>query len=237
MAIGIIGAMETEIEALTKREMEAGETIEKAGMVFHAGRLGSRDVVVVRSGIGKVNAAICAQILVDCFGITHLINTGIAGSLDKRIGIGDIVVSTDAVQHDMDLSPLGFERGEIPRLDAPVVLREFPADPLLREAAAAACREAAPGSRVFEGRIVSGDQFICGTQQKTFLAESFGALCTEMEGAAIAHTAYVNKVPFVIVRAISDSADEKANVSFAEFERRAAKTCAGIVAHMVRSLK
>lgn len=236
MKIGIIGAMDTEIEALTKREMTSEEIVRKAGMQFHVGKLGGTEVVVVKSGVGKVNAAVCAQILIDCFGITHLINTGIAGSLDHSIDIGDIVISTDAVQHDMDLAALGYAPGEIPQLGTPVVLKEFPADLSMRAAAREAFREAVTENRVFEGRIVSGDQFISSTEQKHRIADTFHALCTEMEGAAIAHAAYLNGVPFVILRAISDKADEEADVAYDVFEKKAAEDCARLVAHMIRSL-
>ena len=143
--IGIIGAMEHEIEKLTKEEMKSESTVSKAGLLFHVGKIGDTDVVIVKSGVGKVNAALCAQILVDCFQVTHLLNTGIAGSLDHNINIGDIVICTDAMQHDMDLTPLGFAPGFIPALGAGRDLNIFPADPYLRSLAAEACRAVAPG--------------------------------------------------------------------------------------------
>ena len=236
MKIGIIGAMDLEIEKLTTQEMTSEEIVEAAGMRFHVGKLGGTDVVIVKSGVGKVNAAICAQILIDRFGVTHLLNTGIAGSLDHRINIGDIVVSTDAVYHDVDVTAFGYEPGVISQMGTPNGLKSFPADPALRSAAIAACREAAPGIGIFEGRVVSGDQFICTADQKHRIVDTFGALCTEMEGTAIAHTAWLNKVPFVILRAISDKADEEADVTYETFEHQAAENCANLVAHMVRSL-
>ena len=236
MKIGIIGAMDLEIEKLTTQEMTSEEIVEAAGMRFHVGKLGGTDVVIVKSGVGKVNAAICAQILIDRFGVTHLLNTGIAGSLDHRINIGDIVVSTDAVYHDVDVTAFGYEPGVIPQMGTPNGLKSFPADPALRSTAIAACREAAPGIGIFEGRVVSGDQFICTADQKHRIVDTFGALCTEMEGTAIAHTAFVNDIPFVILRAISDKADEEADVTYETFEHQAAENCANLVAHMVRSL-
>ena len=236
MKIGIIGAMDLEIKKLTTVEMTSEEIIEKAGMKFHVGRLGGTDVVIVKSGVGKVNAAICAQILINCFEVTHLINTGIAGSLDHNINIGDIVISEDAMYHDMDVTVFGYEPGVIPQMGTPNGLKSFPADPYMRAAAIAACREAVPEIGIYEGRIVSGDQFICTAQQKHHIADTFHALCTEMEGAAIAHTAYLNKIPFVVLRAISDKADEEADVSYETFEHHAAENCAKLVAHMVKSL-
>ena len=237
MKIGIIGAMDAEVRTLAKKEMDAEQIVSKAGMTFHVGRIGDTDTVVVRSGVGKVNAALCAQILIDCFGVTHLINTGIAGSLDHDLNIGDIVVSTDAVQHDMDLIALGYEAGEIPVIGTDESLRVFPADPGLRAAAMDACREAVPGCGVVPGRVVSGDQFIGSVEQKHRIRGAFpDALCAEMEGAAIAHAAHINGIPFVILRAISDKADEEADVDFDAFQREAAENCARLAAHMVRSL-
>lgn len=234
--IGIIGAMDNEINKLTREEMTSVEVITKTGMQFHVGRLGDNDVVIVKSGIGKVNAAICAQILIDCFQVTHLINTGIAGSLDNRINIGDIVICSDAMHHDIDLSPLGFEPGIIPEIGSDNNLKSFPGDPYLRGLAKEACLAEAPGVGIHEGRIVSGDQFISSSAQRTYLINTFHALCTEMEGAAIAHTAFLNGIPFIILRAISDKADDEADVSFDTFQNEAAKNCAKVVACMVKNL-
>ena len=231
MKIGIIGAMDVEVAKLT-REMVREREVEKAGMRFSEGRIGNTPVVVVRCGIGKVSAGLCVQVLCDLFDVTHVINTGIAGSLDDEINIGDVVVSIDAVYHDMDVTGLGYAPGQVPQIDT----LAFPADGMLREAAVKACREAAPEIGVFEGRVVSGDQFICDRAQKDRIAGTFGGLCTEMEGAAIAQAAYLNGVPFVIVRAISDKADESVHVTYEEFEAKAAEHCASIVGHMVRSL-
>lgn len=231
MKIGIIGAMDVEVARLT-REMVKEREVEKAGMHFCEGWIGGTEVVVVRCGIGKVNAGLCVQILCDLFGVTHVINTGIAGSLDDEINIGDVVVSIDAMYHDMDVSGLGYEPGQVPQID----VLSFAADAMLREAAVKACREAAPEIGVFEGRVVSGDQFICDRSRKNEIVKTFGGLCTEMEGAAVAQAAYVNGLPFVIVRAISDKADESVHVSYDVFEAKAAEHCAAIVEHMVRSL-
>jgi len=231
LKIGIIGAMDVEVARLTAAMTKERE-MERAGMHFCEGRIGGTEAVVVRCGIGKVNAGLCVQILCDLFGVTHVINTGIAGSLDEEINIGDIVVSIDAMYHDMDVTGLGYEPGQVPQLK----VLAFPADKMLREAAVKACQEAAPEIGVFEGRVVSGDQFICERGRKDEIAKTFGGLCTEMEGAAIAQAAYINGIPFVIVRAISDKADESVHVSYAEFEAKAAEHCASIVEHMVKSL-
>lgn len=234
MKIGIIGAMESEIELLVKSISSTAENAKKqnAGMTFYEGQIGGRDVVVVRSGVGKVNAALCVQILCDLFGVTHIINTGAAGSLDNQIEIGDVVISIDAMYHDVDATVFGYRKGEVPQLG----VVSFAADEMLRRAAAAAIRKAAPDIDVFEGRIASGDQFVCTLAQKERIIAETGARCTEMEGAAIAQAAYLNGVPFVIVRAISDKADESIQVAYEEFEAKAAADCAALVLQMVQTL-
>ena len=231
MKIGIIGAMEVEVKRLVE-SMTGAKEVTKAGMHFFEGRIGETEAVVVRCGIGKVNAGLCVQILCDLFGVTHMINTGIAGSLEEEINIGDVVVSIDAMYHDMDVTGLGYTAGQVPQMD----VLAFPADANLRVAAVKACREAAPEIGVFEGRVASGDQFICDKAKKVWIKEMSGALCTEMEGAAIAQAAYINGVPFVIVRAISDKADESVQMAYDIFEAEAAEHCAAIVEHLVRSL-
>ena len=222
---GIIGAMEEEVEAL-KEAMEIRKTEEVAGMVFCEGVLCGKDAVVVRSGIGKVNAGICAQILVDHFDVDMLINTGIAGSLDARIDIGDMVISTDAVHHDMDATIFGDPAGQVPRMDT----LAFPADGMLVEKAKAANEKANPEIRTFTGRVASGDQFISSAEAKERIVSMFHPLCTEMEGAGIAQAAYLNKVSYVIIRAISDKADNSAVMDYPEFERQA-------ITHSVRLMK
>ena len=222
--IGIIGAME-EVAAL-KEDMDIQETVEQASMVFCKGKLCGKDVVVVRSGIGKVNAGICAQILVDRFRADMLINTGIAGSLDARIDIGDMVISTDALHHDMDATIFGDAIGQIPRMDT----LAFPADEELVQKAAKANEKANPDIRTFTGRVASGDQFISSGEAKEKIVENFHPLCVEMEGAGIAQAAYLNKVSYVIIRAISDKADNSATLDYPTFERQA-------IAHSVRLMK
>ena len=213
--IGIIGAMEVEV-AILKEKMEDVRIIKKASMDFYEGILAGKKVVVVRSGIGKVNAGICAQILADVFSVDAIINTGIAGSLNKNINIGDIVLSTD-VQHDMDATGFGYRKGQIPQM--PVFF--FNADDNLRRLAAEVCKEVNPDIQVFEGRIASGDQFVCDQDVKNRIVSEFSAYATEMEGAAIGQAAYLNEIPFLVVRAISDKADGSAQMDYSEFEKAA----------------
>lgn len=221
--VGIIGAMDSEVELL-KSKVEGAHTRELAGLAFVEGTLEGVDVVVVKCGVGKVNAAMCAQALVSVFGCTRVINTGVAGSLDNRIEIGDIVVSTDAVEHDMDVTALGYAPGEHP--DRRLVA--FEADLGLRAAVVEAAR-GVDGVSVFEGRVCSGDQFIGSVEAKKRIVSAFGGMCCEMEGAAIAHVCHVAGVPFVVVRAISDKADDSGNVDYPTFEKAAAAHCASIV--------
>ena len=228
MKIGIIGAMDMEVDSL-KADAAVSHVEKKENMEFYEGKLGGRDVVIVRCGIGKVSAAICAQILVDDFHVTHVINTGAAGSLDAKLDIGDVVISTEAVEHDFDVSQIGFKKGEHPYIN----MQNFPASVELRKQALQAVKEAAPDIRAMEGRICSGDQFISSQVKKEEIIREFGGSCVEMEGGAIAHACYLSDVPFVIIRAISDKADDSSQVSFDEFARKAAERGAAIVKSMV----
>ena len=228
MTIGIIGAMEEEV-AVLKQEMNIEETVDYASMQFCKGTLCGKDVVIVRSGIGKVNAAICAQILADKFNVDVLINTGIAGSLDAAIDIGDMVISTDLVEHDMDATIFGDPLGQVPRMDT----FSFPAHTSLIEKAVAANEEANPDIKTFTGRIVSGDQFVSSAEVKEKLVKNFQAKCTEMEGAAIAHAAYLNKVSCVIIRAISDKADNSATMDYPTFEKKAIEHSVRLVRNLL----
>lgn len=222
--LGIIGAMDEEV-AKVKEQMEDVETKQIASMEFLKGTVKGHPVVVVRSGIGKVNAAMCTQILADIYHVDAVINTGIAGSLNADINIGDIVLSTDALEHDMDAVAFGYPAGQIPRMDT----LSFKADEQLRRTAKEICEKVNPDVTVFEGRVVSGDQFISDKQKKEWLIENFAGYCTEMEGAAIAHAAYLNDIPFLIIRAISDKADDSASVDYPAFEAKA-------IEHSVRLL-
>lgn len=229
---GIIGAMDIEVASL-KEVTKVRNTIEIADMEFCEGTLGKNEVVIVKCDMGKVNAGICANILIRDFNCTKIINTGCAGSLDNRIDIGDVVVSTDAVQHDFDVEYLGYAKGEIPYTG----LFAFPADEVLREMAVNAVKETTPEAKVFEGRVCSGDQFISKKEQKEKIISDFGGLCCEMEGAAIAHVCYLHKVPFVIIRAISDKPDETQFVEYQVFEKDAAMKSAKIVQYMIENYK
>ena len=229
--IGIIGAMEVEVASL-KEQMKDIQVTRKASMEFYSGIIEGKNVVVVRSGIGKVNAAVCTQILIDDFKAEVVINTGIAGSLNADINIGDIVVSTDVLQHDMDVRVFGYPLGEIPQLGT----LSFPADERMASLAKSVCEKVNAEVKVFSGRIVSGDQFICDKEVKDKLVENFHPLCTEMEGAAIGQAAYLNEIPFLVVRAISDKADNSAEMDYPTFEKKAAEHCAKLVEEFIVEL-
>lgn len=228
--VGIIGAMDDEV-ALLKEAMtiEKVETI--ADMEFVVGALGNHEVVVVKCGMGKVNAGICAHSLIHLFHATRIINIGVAGSLDARLHIGDLVLSTDAVQHDYDVSPIDFQKGEIPYTG----LISFPADETLLKRVKETATELLPELQVVEGRICSGDQFIADSKDKDRIVSMYGGLCCEMEGGAIAQTCYLNHVPFVIVRAISDNAEEKEGLTFAEYAPIAAQHSAKLIQALIES--
>ena len=222
--LGIIGAMDEEVAKL-KEEMTDLHMETVAGMDFYHGVLRGKEAVVVRSGIGKVNAAICTQILADRYHATAIVNTGIAGSLKAEINIGDIVLSEDALQHDVDATVFGYEIGQIPRMDR----LAFPADEKLIQLAINCCERVNPDIQVHVGRVVSGDQFISDKEKKNWIAQTFRGYCTEMEGASIAQCAYLNGIPCLIVRAISDKADDSAYVDYPVFEAQA-------IAHSVNLL-
>ena len=229
--LGIIGAMAVEVELL-KEKMENLTVTNHAGMEFYDGRLLGMPAVVVQCGVGKVNAAMCAQILCSVFGVTHLVNTGIAGSLCAELDIGDLVVSKDAMYHDFDCVHFGYEMGRVPGMDVVA----FPADETMIGYACAAAEAVHPGHSKI-GRVASGDLFVAEKSAKERIIERTNAICTEMEGAAIAQTAYRNKVPFVILRAISDKADDSAEMDYPTFEAIAAHRCAEVAMNMAKQLK
>ncbi|MCI9188150.1 MAG: 5'-methylthioadenosine/adenosylhomocysteine nucleosidase [Lachnospiraceae bacterium] len=229
--IGIIGAMEPEVEEL-KKEMDLTAVIRKAGMDFHDGTLNGTPVVIVRCGIGKVNAALCVQILADEFKVSHVINTGVAGALNPRLDIGDILISRDAIHHDMDVRIFGYRLGEVPQMG----FLEFKADEKLMALAKEACEKANPDTNVMYGRVVSGDQFISSKEVKEHLISEFQGDCAEMEGASIAHGAYLNNIPFVIIRAISDKADDSAEMDYPTFETAAARHSAALVKELIKGI-
>ena len=227
--IGIIGAMEDEVTTLIAA-ME-NKTTERIGIVYyHTGTLDGQDVVIARSGIGKVNAALTAAEMIRTYGAKIIINTGIAGAIDDSLAPEDSVVATDLVQHDYDTSPLGE-----PGFVSGVAMVRFPADPTVTAVAVAAARSL--GVRVLTGTIASGDQFISDVREKERIKNSFGALACEMEGAAIAHACVFYRVRFAVIRTISDRADGSAEIDYPTFAVRAAARNAEIVRKVVSAIR
>ena len=229
--LGIIGAMVEEVETLLER-MENKSSAVKAGCTFWEGTLEGLDVVVVQCGVGKVNAAMCAQVLCSSYDVTHLVNTGIAGSLCADLDIGDLVVSRDAMYHDFDCVNFGYPMGRVPGLD----VTAFPADETMIRYALESTEKVNPGHAKI-GRVATGDVFVADKAVKNRIIDVTGALCTEMEGAAIAQTAYRNGVPFVILRAISDKADDSAEMDYPTFEKITAHRCADVTTTLAGMLR
>ncbi len=229
--IGIIGAMDEEVSIL-KEMMKVEEIRTIASMDFYKGTYDGKEIVVVRSGIGKVNAAVCTQILADLYHVEAVINTGVAGALNAEIKIGDIVIATTAQQHDMDATGFGYQPGEIPRMKCSI----FEADPELRTLLVDVCKEVNQDISVHTGKVVSGDQFVQSHEVKERLIKVFDGYCTEMEGAAIAQAAYLNNIPFAIVRAISDQADGSAHMDYKEFEMKAIEHTVHLMTGVLKKL-
>lgn len=214
--LGIIGAMNEEVAKL-KELMDDVNIKNVAGMSFYEGVISKKNVVVVKCGVGKVNAAMCTQVLVDLYNASGIINTGVAGSLNPEINIGDIVLAEDTLEHDMDAVGLGFAPGINPDMDVNI----FKTNKELYDIAIKATKNADLKANVFSGRIVSGDQFISSKEKKKWLVDTFGGMCAEMEGAAIGHAAYLNNIPYLVVRSISDKADDSAEMDYPSFKAMA----------------
>ena len=232
MKLGIIGAMDVEVAALKENMTNISHRV-IAGADYCEGTLEGLPVVVVQCGVGKVNAALCVQALCDCFAVTHIVNTGVAGSLDVELDIGDFVISRDAVYHDFDCHVINpnYRVGQVPGLD----VWAFPADKVLVDLAFGVANTLCPG-HAHIGTVASGDQFVCQKEHKQQIVADTNAVCTEMEGAAIAHGAWRNGVPFVVIRAISDKADDSAQMDYPTFEAIAAKRCAEVTKTMAKAL-
>jgi adenosylhomocysteine nucleosidase len=229
--IGIIGAMEIEVLTL-KNAMDSCAVSTHAGLEFYEGSMHGCKVIVVRCGIGKVNAAVCAQVLASVFAVTHIINTGIAGAISPELRPLDIVLSTDALYHDFDVTGFGYPPTIIPGMDS-----VFAADDALLAIAEKAEKTLELTSRVYRGRIATGDVFVASKAKKTDIQKLCSPLCVEMEGAAIAHVARSNSIPFVIIRSISDMADDSGNKDYTFNEKQAAETSARLVIGMLDEIK
>jgi adenosylhomocysteine nucleosidase len=225
--IGIIGAMDEEIASLL-RLMADVRSHTHYQITYYEGRLEGTPVVLCKSGVGKVNAALCTQVLIDRFQVQAIVFTGVAGALDPKLEIGDIVVSTECQEHDVDASALGFAKGTIPYQEVSV----YPADSKWIDWAVKA-GETLEGVQVVQGKVLSGDQFISDLGKVKELREQMEGTCVEMEGAAVAHVAHLAGIPYVVIRSMSDRADHSADVNFAEFTQLAAKRSSEMVCRML----
>lgn len=229
--IGIIGAMDEEIELLLQAAQPV-EQVDVAGLRYYKGSLHGKHIVICKSGVGKVNAAVTTQVLIDRFHVSKVIFTGVAGAVHPELNIGDIVISTSCMHHDMDVTALGFAPGIIPFQET----SQFMADTGLIELAERACEQLVPG-RYRKGVVLSGDQFVADRDKVRQLHETFaGSACTEMEGAAVAQACFINEIPFVVIRSMSDKADGSAHVNFAEFTVEASHRSHQIVDSMLQAL-
>ena len=249
MKIGILGAEKQEIALL--QDILEGKEQGIASSLFYEGKIGNIDVVLAHSGIGKVNATIATQILITKFGVDSVINTGIAGALDPTLNIFDLVCSVDAVEHDFDATYFGYQRGQVPQASSPfyhadqrlgeMALKTFR---MLKEDAKVQGRFSGEDAHLIKhiklvmGRVASGDIFVTNKSMKDRLHQDLHAACVEMEGAAVAHTCVANKVPFFILRCISDIADKEnaGMLSYDELAKKAAFLSSRFVLKMLSLL-
>jgi 5''-methylthioadenosine/S-adenosylhomocysteine nucleosidase len=228
--VGIIGAMAVEVENIIKGMPDARKEC-ISGITYYIGEMNGRECVVAQCGIGKVAAAVCAQTMILRYSPEVLINVGVAGGIGEGVHIGDIVVSSGLVQHDMDTSALGDPKGLISGLN----LVTIPAsDRLVKLVAQAGATVYGDGIHV--GVIATGDQFICDAGKLLLLAQEFGAAACEMEGGSIAQVCFMNRVDFVVIRAISDNANEDAGVDFGTFAAESAYKTAELITRLLPEL-
>ena len=227
--IGIIGAMSCETEALcAATENKTTECI--SGITYISGILEGKEVVIATCGVGKVYAAICAQTMILTYHPTLIINTGVGGTLTAELGIGDVAVASALVQHDMDTSAIGDPVGLVSGINKIY----FEADEKTAKTLTNCVQESGLTAKC--GVIASGDQFVASRERKDFIVATFGAIACEMEGAAIAHVATVNSIPFAVLRAISDEADGHATVDFPTFAAAAAKNSVAVLCRFLAGL-
>ena len=228
--IGIIGALDIELERLIGAMREPAHR-EISGVPFTCGKLLGTDVVIARAGVGKVNAAVCAQTMALIYEPELIINSGVSGALSPDLRVGDVVIGTDVVQHDVDTTAMGDEPGFVSTVDR----LSFPLDNFASTAIAAAAEEL--GIRAVRGRIASGDQFVASTERKEEIVRLFSAVTCEMEAGAIAHVCFLNRVPCAVIRCISDGGNEEAPMSYEEFLPLAAKNSSELTLAYLKSLQ
>lgn len=225
MIVGIIGAMDEEI-ALLKEHLENLEILNDNVFEIYRGQYKEKAVVLVKSGVGKVNAAVATSVLINSHHVSAIINTGIAGSIHHSVTLGDIVISKDTQQYDVDVTAFGYKQGVIPRMKTSV----FEADPNLIDL----CKKSIDASTKHHiGRVVSGDRFVSADEIKIKLQAEFDAYCVDMESASIGHVCHLYNIPYVAIRCISDNADEASLVKYRDFEKHAAEISAAMTLNVL----
>ena len=230
MRIGIIGAMDIEVRTL-KDMMDNAVTDKVSGMEFYKGRINGADTVVAVAGVGKVNAAVCAQTMILQYSPDYIINVGVAGGMSDKLGIGDIAVADAVCEHDMDTTPIGDPKGFISGLNTVYIKT----DPRVTDMICAAAK--ALGLNYERGVIASGDQFISTQEQRAAIKSEFNAIAAEMEGAAIGHAAAMNGVPFAVIRALSDGANEESVDDYPTFAKKAAANSVAIITKFLEEVQ
>ena len=221
-AYGIIGAMDHEIDTLVG-DLQNKKEEKKYGLTFYLGKLKKYEVVIVKCGIGKVNAGRTTQVLISEYAPKFIINTGIAGGLSKELKIGDIVISTDLIQHDFDVTAFGYPKGYMCTGVNKEEATKYVADKELSEKVKKILKKVGEGRTVFTGRILTGDMFISSKEKREELVKEFNGFCCEMEGAAVAQVASLNNIPFTVIRLISDLPSGQGPDDYNKFEKEAAK--------------
>ena len=227
--IGIIGAMSEEVD-LIKKEMKFTYEEKIGRFTFIIGSLRNRKIVLAESGIGKVNAGMMATIMITKFNVKAIIFSGVAGALDKRLSVGDVVIGEKMIQHDMDVREFGLKKGEIPRMATSV----FESD---KEILDIISSFELPDHKIYKGTIISGDQFISSKQVKTDLAEEFSAMAVDMESSSVAQVCYQLERKCLVVRSISDSVTDDSMMEYSKFIELAAHNSKEIVCYLMENLK
>lgn len=231
MLIGIIGAMDVELEGL-KSVMDKPEIETVSSVTYYKGKINGTECIVATAGVGKVNAAVCTQTMILKYSPAAIINIGVAGSLTKELGTGDIAIADKVVEHDMDTTPLGDDAGFITGINTVYMSCDEKFSDMLLKAA-----KEIEGIKVKTGVIASGDQFIASQEQRTKIINNFDAIAAEMEGASIGHVCTMSGVPFGVLRAISDGADGDSSMDFPTFVNMAAKNSINIILKLTEGLK
>lgn len=228
--IGIIGAMEEEVASLLKKYGNSKET-EILQYKYHSFIINNCKIIIVRSGIGKVNSAICTQLLIDRFEVDYIINTGVAGSISDELEIGDIVFSNATMQHDVDVTTFGYKLGQIPRMGEKYI---FESDEyLLNKSKEIADKK---GYKYQIGLIVSGDSFVGSDEKKKWILKNFDASCVDMESGAIGHVCSINNIPYLAIRCISDTSDNRASMKYEDFVELALERSFEITSNLIEGL-